>query len=196
MRAVLQIEALNFNLKSETEQKGIIAGYEAFINTVNFPLQILVRSTKINIDPYIAGIRAQAESHKENELLKEQTFSYALFVEKIVEVAEIMQKRFYVVVPLDDSEDKKSNSISQFFKWMSSDDSNAKSSMRRKTFGIKAAKLKDRISLVESGLHNIGLLTKRLSTEELIELYYKVYNPKTAQEQKLQGDINTNPLYL
>src|SRR3989344_9585053 len=61
LRAVLEVEALNFNLKSETEQQGIIAGYEAFINTLVFPIQIVVRSTKVNIDPYIDQIHQKAE---------------------------------------------------------------------------------------------------------------------------------------
>lgn len=60
----------------------------------------------------------------------------------------------------------------------------------------KAAKLKERVNLVESGLHNVGLRTRRLSTMELIELYYKIYNPKTSQEQKLPQDLNTSGSYL
>lgn len=194
LRAVLEVEALNFNLKSETEQQGIIAGYESFINTLVFPLQIVVRSTKVNIDPYIESIRGMA-SKQENELLREQTEAYANFMEKIVEVADIMQKRFLVVVPLDDAEEKKS-ALSQFFGWLGIDDSSSKVNSRRKYFMEKAAKLKERVNLVESGLHNVGLRTRRLSTMELIELYYKIYNPKTSQEQKLPQDLNTSGSYL
>ena len=193
LRAVLEVEALNFNLKSETEQQGIIAGYEAFINTLAFPLQIVVRSTKVNIDPYITSIREKA-NRQENELLREQTESYADFVEKIVEVADIMQKRFLVVVPLDDVEEKKSP-LSQFFSWIGIDDSASKIQYRRKYFNEKSIRLKDRVNLVEAGLRNIGLLTKRLSTMELIELYYQMYNPKTSQEQKLPKSLNTTAVY-
>src|SRR3989338_10153535 len=101
LRAVLQVEALNFNLKSETEQQGIIAGYEGFVNTLTFPIQIVMRSTKVNIDPYMEQTRIQAEKQR-NPLLKAQTEAYAAFIEKIVDVADIMQKRFSVIVPLDD----------------------------------------------------------------------------------------------
>lgn len=194
LRAVLEVEALNFNLKSETEQQGIIAGYESFINTLTFPLQIVMRSTKVNIDPYIDQIREMAMK-QENELLREQTSAYATFVEKIVEVADIMQKRFLVVVPLDDAEEKKSP-LSQFFSWIGIDDSSSKVNFRRKYFNEKASKLKDRVNLVDAGLRNIGLSTRRLNTMELIELYYKIYNPKTSQEQKLPKDINTSASYL
>lgn len=194
LRAVLDVEALNFNLKSETEQQGIISGYESFINTLSFPLQIVIRSTKVNIDPYIASIRERA-NRQENELLREQTDSYATFVEKIVEVADIMQKRFLVVVPLDDAEEKKSP-LSQFFSWIGIDDSASKITYRRKHFSEKSAKLKDRVNLVDAGLRNIGLITRRMTTMELIELYYQIYNPKTSQEQKLPRDLNTSPIYM
>jgi|TARA_Y100000310_G_scaffold175693_1_gene175754 hypothetical protein len=194
LRAVLDVETLNFNLKSETEQQGIIAGYEAFINTLTFPLQIVVRSTKVNIDPYIEQIHQKAIA-QENELLREQTESYAVFVEKIVEVADIMQKKFLVVIPLDDAEEKKSP-LSQFFSWIGIDDSSSKITYRRKYFNEKVAKLKDRVNLVDAGLRNIGLSTRRLTTMELIELYYEIYNPKTSQEQKLPKDLNTAQLQL
>ena len=190
LRAILEVQALNFNLKSETEQQGIIAGYESFINTLSFPIQIVVRSTKVNIDPYIEQIREKAID-QQNELLRKQTESYADFVEKIVEVADIMQKRFLVVVPLDDAAEKKS-ALSQFFGWLGIDDSASKISFRRKTFAKKAVKLKERVNMVETGLRNIGLTTRRLRTMELIELYYKVYNPSTSQEQKLPADLNVS----
>lgn len=192
LRAVLDVEALNFNLKSETEQQGIIAGYQSFINTLSFPLQIVVRSRKVNIDPYIGEIRNIARK-QENDLLRDQTIAYANFIEKIVDVADIMTKKFYVIVPLDDSQEKKS-SLSNFFKWLGMDDSEAKAIQRYRYFVQKHSKLKDHINLVESGLNNIGLITRRLTTSELIELYYQSYNPHTSQEQKLQGGINTAPL--
>jgi len=194
LRAVLEVETLNFNLKSETEQQGIIAGYESFINTLTFPLQIVIRSTKVNIDPYIEQIHQKAIV-QENDLLREQTESYAIFVEKIVEVADIMQKRFLVVVPLDDTEEKKSP-LSQFFSWLGIDDSKSKITYHRKYFNEKAAKLKDRVNLVDAGLRNIGLSTRRLPTMELIELYYEIYNPTTSQEQKLPKDLNTSPVQI
>ena len=194
LRAVLLVEPLNFNLKSETEQIGIITGYEEFINTISFPLQILMRSTKVNIDPYIAQIRNRAEEH-ENELLRKQTETYADFIERIVDVADIMQKRFYVIVPLDDAPQKHS-SLGQFFSWLGMEDSSQKSTLRRKYFTEKSVRLKDRLNLVEAGLNNIGLATRRLNTRELIELYYKVYNPHTSMEQKLPKDLNVRSAVL
>lgn len=183
LRAVLQVEALNFNLKSELEQQGIIAGYEGLVNTVTFPLQIVVRSSKMNIDPYLAQLRTLGE-HQPNPLLKTQTFAYANFVERLIDVADIMQKRFYVVVPLDQSVHKR-GILEQFLSWISPDDSTAKAAQRSRDFAAGSRALKDRVSLVQAGLENIGLQNRRLTTHQLIELYYQIYNPQTSQEQKL-----------
>lgn len=196
LRAVLQVEALNFHLKSEVEQQGIIAGYESFVNTLTFPVQIVIRSSKMNIDPYIVKLRALAEKQP-NELLKHQTNSYANFVERIVDVADIMQKRFYVVVPLDSSAPKKST-FASFLGWFGNDDTSAKATARRKSFQKLSGPLRERVTLVQSGLTNIGLSAKRMNTSELITLYYNIYNPETSQEQKLadEGSLNLDPLVL
>ncbi len=189
LRAVLKVEPLNFNLKSETEQQGIIAGYEGFVNTLTFPVQVVVRSTKVNIDPYMEQTRIQAE-RQTNPLLKAQTEAYATFIEKIVDVAEIMQKRFFVVVPLDDfslSAGKRPGLLTQFMGWVGVDDTGAKTAARYRSFPDKSIQLKDRVQQVQAGLHNVGLNSNRLSTQELIELYYQIFNPKTSQEQKIGG---------
>ena len=183
LRAILSVEALNFNLKSEMEQQGIIAGYEGLVNTLTFPLQIVVRSSKMNIDPYLTHLRGLASNQK-NELLRTQTLAYANFVERLIDVADIMQKRFYVVVPLDQSVRHK-GILEQFFSWISPDDSSTKAAQRARDFAAGSRSLKDRVNLVQAGLENIGLMNKRLTTHELIELYYQIYNPKTSQEQKL-----------
>ncbi len=186
LRAVLEVEALNFNLKSETEQAGIISGYESFVNTLNFPLQIVIRSSKMNIDPYLVSLRELAEK-QQNELLRNQTYAYANFIERLIDVADIMQKRFLVVVPYDQSARPKTL-FEQFFSWMSPDDSTSKAAERYHSFASGSRQLKERTQLVESGLENIGLKSTRLSTQKLIELYYQIYNPKTSQEQKLPDD--------
>ncbi|MEK7219014.1 MAG: TraC family protein [Patescibacteria group bacterium] len=196
LRAVLAVEALNFNLKSETEQQGIIAGYQSFMNTLVFPLQIVVRSSKMNIDPYLEHLRSLAGDQK-NTLLRKQTLGYADFIEKLVDVADIMQKRFLVVVPVDVNPRQKTL-LEQFFGWMSPDDSTANIAQRHRDFAGAQTTLKDRVNLVEGGLQNIGLVSRRLTTKELIELFYEIYNPKTNQEQKLprEGQMKVDKTVL
>lgn len=183
MRAVLAVEALNFNLKSETEQQAIISGYGSFVNTLTFPLQIVIRSTRTNIDDYLTQLQTIADKH-DNPLLKQQTLGYMQFLAKLIEVADIMQKKFYVVVPLDRSVRHKT-SLEQFFDWLHPDDSSAKATQRGKEFNQGSKQLSERIELVNSGLNNIGLHARRLNTRELIDLLYQIYNPKTSQTQKI-----------
>ncbi len=196
LRAVLMVEALNFNLKSETEQKGIIARWLGFVYTLSFPILIVIRSARLNIDPYLEQLRKRAES-QQNQLLKEQTLEYASFVERIVDMADIMQKRFYVVVPVDELPERRTP-FAAFLAWMGLDDSGSRALRRHRQFESRTAPLRDRVNLIEAGLRNIGLATRRLATKELIELYYQVYNPETSQEQKLTNveDLNTETLVL
>ncbi len=188
MRAVLAIEALNFNLKSETEQQGIIAGYGAFVNTLTFPLQIVIRSTRTNIDEYLAEVRSIGEKH-ENSLLRDQTLSYVSFMQKLIEMADIMQKRFYVIIPIDHT-DRRKTIFEQFFDWLHPDDTAAKASVRSHEFTSAAGKLNERVELISSGLTNIGLHVKRLETRDLIEMLYQTYNPKTSQNQKIPKSMD------
>lgn len=192
LRAIVLVEALNFNLKSETEQQGIISGYESFVNTIQFPLQIVVRSSKMNIDPYLVQLRTLA-SNQQSELLRTQTLAYADFIEKLVDIAEIMQKQFYVVVPLDQTMRQKTM-FEKFFGWLQQDDSWLKAATRNREFNAGRKTLQERVNLIQTGLENIGLQSKRLDTQELMKLFYEIYNPGTSQEQKLPtgglGDLN------
>lgn len=186
LRAVLSIEAMNFNLKSETEQQGIIAGYGSFVNTLTFPLQIVIRSSRTNIDEYLENVRSIGDNNT-NELLKNQTLSYVAFMQKLLDVADIMQKRFYVIVPIDQSVHHKTV-VEQFFDWLHPDDTSARASGRNRTFTLGTKQLKERVDLVNSGLSTIGLHCHRMDTRELIELLYQTYNPKTCQTEKLGKD--------
>lgn len=188
LRAVLQVEAVNFNLKSETEQQGIIAGYGAFLNTVTFPLQIVIRSMRTNIDGYIATLQT-LEEKQQNALLKSQTESYIAFIQRLLDMADIMQKRFYVVVPFDHVATKKTM-FSQFLDWISPDDSSGKANERIHGFASASKSLTERVELVAAGLNNVGLHSNRLNTRELLSLYYEIYNPKTSQHQKIPADLD------
>ncbi len=188
VRAVLKVEALNFNLKSETEQQGIIAGYGSFMNTLTFPLQIVVRSLKTNIDEYLFQMQGHADA-QQNALLKEQTQGYIDFMQRLVEVADIMQKRFYVIVPVDHS-DRKKTYTEKFLDWTHPDDTSAKASQRNKEFSGLNKQLNERVDLVAAGLANVGLHTDRLDTRGLLEMLYQVYNPKTSQLEKIPKDLD------
>jgi hypothetical protein len=197
MRAVIAVGSMNFSLKSEDEQKAIVISYQQFLNTLTFPVQMLVRSTQLNVDAYIKDLEERA-SKQENPLLKEQTLDYGKFIEKLVDVSEIMQKRFYCIVPIDPAGASTLSFFQKYMSWLAPGDTKDKALSRKGKFEESAVKLRDRVNMVGTGLENIGLTTERLKTSELIELFYNVFNPKTSQEQKI-GDpdaLNTKDYVL
>jgi len=184
LRAIVSVGSMNFNLKSEQEQMAILQGYQGFLNTIEFPLQMVVRSMRLNVDTYLASMREKASKH-ENPLLKENTLEYCTFIERLIESSDIMQKRFYAIVPMDLPGQAKATFMQKYMQWLSPGDSKAKAAARLQQFAGLARRLGDRVSLVQSGLENVGLSVHRLTTSELIELFYQIYNPDTSQAQKL-----------
>jgi hypothetical protein len=189
---VLKVNSINFNLKSEVEQQGIIAGYQSFMNTLIFPIQVLIRSTKLNIDPYIQSIKDRAD-HQISPLLKEQTLDYADFMEKLVDIADIMQKNYYIVVPVDAPAKVKRGLLQRFLEWMNVDDTRGKALQRSHDFKAYGRILRDRVTLVQSGMENVGLTIRRLKTDELVQLFYSIYNPLTSQKQKFKAAADLSP---
>jgi hypothetical protein len=99
-RMVLRVHALNFNLKSTEEQDAILMSYQRFLNSLNFPIQIVVRSLKVDIEAYINRLKNLALKQN-NALLQEQTYRYIDFLTNLIDLAQIMKKEFYIIVPFD-----------------------------------------------------------------------------------------------
>lgn len=191
MRAVIKTSSINFNLKSEDEQNAIIQGYQGFLNSLEFPVQILVRSKKLDIDNYIKQI--EELGHKqENKLLQGQTFEYADYIKRLVEYADIMEKQFYVIVPYDSARTAGSSSFQGFFQRLSPKDSYSEVKKRHAEFGKVKKSLNQRINTVKAGLEQCGLTVEQLDTMQLIELYYSSYNPKTSRSAKIEDIGKTN----
>jgi len=186
IRAVISVSSMNFSLKSEDEQQAIINSYQQFLNTISFPVQMVIRSTKLNVDAYLKDLEERAAAQK-NPLLKEQTLDYARFIERMIDVSDIMQKRFFAIIPMDPPGIMKASFFSKYMGWLSPGDSREKALARRRQFDGMNAKLRDRVNTVIAGLENVGLPCERLKTIQLIDLFYNVYNPMTSQEQKLPG---------
>lgn len=183
LRSVLEVNSINFNLKSEDEQESIIRGYQGFLNALNFPTQILVRSRKLDIDQYLDSLRDR-EKKIENELLRTQMTEYIEYVQKLVEYADIMEKRFFVVVPLDPARATKKGAFGSFMEYIQPDDTVMKVLQRKREFKNLKKELDSRIGTVTTALGNCGLTIKKLSTEEIIQLFYQAYNPDISRTQK------------
>ncbi|MCF7905825.1 hypothetical protein K9L63_01385 [Candidatus Gracilibacteria bacterium] len=189
LRAVLEVSSINFNLKSEEEQNAIIAGYQQLLNALDFPLQILVRSRKLDIDQYLGDLRRKMKK-LENQLLKNQMAEYIEYIQKLVEYTDIMEKRFFVVVPINPPRAEKKSLISKFFSYINPDDTVLEILQRRKEFRHLKKLLEERVEVVQTAIENCSLSAQKLSTEKIIELFYQVYNPQMARTQKLKDLSN------
>ncbi|MFA7308987.1 MAG: hypothetical protein WC045_02835 [Patescibacteria group bacterium] len=176
MRMVLLCSAVNFELKSDIERDSVILGYQNFINSLDFPIQILVQSRKLDLSGYLSDLerRGQKES---NELLQTQINDYVLYVRGLIELANIMEKRFYVVVPHYPAGFQKVGFLAQLF--------GNQATVTVNNFEDEKKSLRQKVQTVAQGLQGIGLRAAQLDTQELIELYYSTYNPDQATTQKL-----------
>lgn len=188
LRAVLEVSSINFNLKSEAEQNSIINSYQQFLNALHFPTQILIRSRKLDIDHYLEDLR-QRMKKLDNQLLKDQMAEYIEYIQKLVEYTDIMEKRFFVVVPMNPGRAEKTSLFSKFLSYIKPDDTVLEILKRRKEFQGLRKQLESRVNAVQTSLENCGLKIKQLSTAEIIELFYQVYNPQLARTQKMTGNI-------
>ncbi len=181
LRAVLLVSSINFSLKSEDEQNATISSYVSFLNSVDFPIQIVIQSRKLNIDNYIDRLN-ESEKKQTNELLRAQISDYRQFIRELIELGQIMSKRFFVVVPFNPASNQAKSWWQRFQEVLS-----PMKSVRAKEAQFKERKrsLDLRTSLVSGGLGSMGLQVQQLDTQGLVELYYTVYNPDIFLTEKL-----------
>ncbi|HEY4504937.1 MAG TPA: hypothetical protein VJI73_04170 [Candidatus Paceibacterota bacterium] len=178
MRMVLLASSVNFDLKSEDEQEAIILQYQNFLNSLDFPIQFFIESRKLDIRPYVTMVENRLKEQL-NELIKVQTREYIEFIKNVTEKTNIMSKTFFIVVPLASSAmtGSRENFFSSLFKSKKATQL-AKENFER--FEENRSQLEQRRSVVVQGLARLGIRTVMLGTEELVELYYKIFNPGDA----------------
>ena len=181
IRAVLMVSGTNFELKSEEEQDMIIGAYQNFLNALDFSLQIIIHSRKINIDGYIARMK-KIQEKESNQLMRNQDDEYIRFIQDFVKKNEIMEKTFFVVVPYQSSGVKEvKKGIRSIIPFLSKKKKGTKNGGDEETLEQKIAQLRQRVDQVEGGLSRIGLRSVQLNKEELMELYYNLYNPGNVE---------------
>jgi hypothetical protein len=183
LRCVLLVSSINFALKSEDEQNALISSYVGFLNSLDFPIQIVMQSRKLQIQPYLDNL-TKIEKELPNELLKIQIADYRAFVAELVEIGQIMTKRFYVVVPYDPLSNKKKGFVARFKEVMKPA---LTIRVKEERFRDRKRDLDSRVRQVNGGLESMGLQVAELDTQSLIELYYTSYNPDIAFAQELQN---------
>jgi len=170
-RGALICSSINFGLKSADEQHAIMLGFQNFLNTLDFSIQIVINSRKMDLRPYLTILEAK-EPDQKTELLRIQLREYIEFVRSFADQANIMTKSFYVIVPY--SPKVSTTSTLSFFNRGTSSAQNAAAAA---SFEEDRAQLAQRLSLVANGLAGTGVRAVPLGTEEVIELLYRSFNP-------------------
>lgn len=189
-RAVITCKSINFDLMSSREREGIEYAYQSFLNSLTFPVQILIRSQRVDIAPYLDRLDKMRRG-QDNMLLGVLMDNYIDFIDQLAQEANIMDKSFFVVIPyypagdLDSAVASSKNLFSNLFK----PQQQVHIKINQEAYDKAKDELQNRINTVLSGLFQMGVRSVQLNTKELGELYYNFYNPDTAVRQPL-GDFN------
>lgn len=177
MRSIVLASSLNFALKSADEQNAIISQFQNFLNSLDFSVQIFVQSKRLDIRPYIALLEGRYKEQV-TELMKIQTREYIDFIRTFVENSSIMTKSFFIVIPYDPPAiSANKNPITSLIK----KDSKGKT-VENNNFDEYRSQLEQRVGVVEQGLVRCGIRVAELGTEEVVELYYKIFNPGETEK--------------
>ena len=168
IRSVLITNSLNLGLKSEDEQMAIISQFQNFLNSLDFPVQFFIQSRKLNIKPYMELLQERSTQVKE-DLLKIQIHEYMGFITKFTEESNIMTKHFFIVIPYFTNGGSTSTGITI--------GGGGAAKTLDSSFEGARIQLEQRTLTVIQGLSRFGLRAQRLGTEEVVELYYKLFNP-------------------
>lgn len=189
LRAILIASSINLSLKSSEEQMAIINQFQSFLNGLDFPTQIVIQSRRLDIRPYLLMLENRLKEQTE-PLLKIQTKEYIDFIKSFTDEVNIMTKTFFVVVPYSSSIIKSKNGMLDSMLGggvpkKQVDDT--KKAMDLASFEEKRSQLEQRINVISGGLNGIGIRSSQLKTDEVVELFYKTFNPgDISQGIKLQ----------
>ena len=181
LRAIIAVSSVNLSLKSADEQVATIQSFQSFLNSLDFPIQIVVQSRRLDVRPYLLTLEEKMKEQRE-PLLKIQTAGYIGFIREFTEAVAIMRKYFYVVIPYDEAAISTKGSGGLFKGLFGGKRSEAeRRSAADASFEEKRTQLDERVSVVSGGLESCGARTERLESEAVIELFYRTFNPGDIQ---------------
>ena len=200
-RTAIMCKSINFDLMSPQERESVEFAYQGFLNSLYFPIQIFMRSQKVDMRPYLEKLD-RTKNEQDNMLLGLLIEDYINFLSDITQATNIMDKRFYVVIQFPDPDEEEIKStLAQskgFFTGMAGlfgkkNDRVQHVTIDEKTLETAKTELRNRVQATMQGLMECGVRSLPLDTQELIELYYDFYNPDTATRQQLKdfSDLNT-----
>ena len=189
-RSVVMVKSINFDLMSPQEQEAVEYAYQGFLNSLYFPIQIFIRSQKIDLQPYIAKLDKIRTEH-DNMLLAMLMEDYITYIDQLSQQTNIMDKKFYIVIPYFPVVDtqKMLTQSKTFLTGLKDLFANKEQHVTVNEADLEKAKseLRNRVQAVLAGLMQCGVQGLPLDTHELIELYYDSYNPDTATRQQLKN---------
>ena len=186
-RAVVECESINFDLMSSREREGIEFSYQNFINSLYFPIQVLIRSRRVDIGPYLDRL-AEIRRNQDNMLLNVLMDDYMDFIDILAQEANIMDKSFYVVVPYYPAGEEnafKQQTKGLFNSFFSGKKEANVTKIDQVTYTKAKDEIKNRIDSVMNGLFQMGVKSWQLNTRQLGELFYTSYNPDTSSRESL-----------
>lgn len=198
-RVVLKCSTINFLLKSIEEQDAIIYSFQRFLNSIDFPIQIMIRSSKLNIEAYLNKLEWLAVKQT-NPLLQHQTYEYIEYLKKLIEVAQIMRKDFYIVVPVDSQWDNSVRDLSfigkfkNFWASINGQDDLLKIKSQIKTLSKHKKTLTSRVNSIKTSLESIGIKAQELDKNEVVKFLWEYYNPTLESFTNIKGGIDNYDL--
>ncbi|PCI27802.1 hypothetical protein COB55_05015 [Candidatus Wolfebacteria bacterium] len=180
MRAILLASSLNLALKSEDEQNAVIYQFQNFLNSLDFTVQIVIQSRELDIRPYIALLEERQKAQVE-ELIKVQTKEYIEFIKSFTAQTNIMTKNFFIVIPYTPQLFGSGKGIAGIFGGKKKGSKSAKDA-QLSVFEENRTQLEQRVGVVEAGLVRTGVRVARLGTEEIVEVFYKLFNPGETEK--------------
>jgi type IV secretory pathway VirB4 component len=189
-RAVIACKSINFDLMSSREREGVEFSYQNFLNALYFPVQIFIRSQRVDIGPYIDRLSVIRRS-QDNMLLNVLMDDYINFIDVLSQEANIMDKSFFIIVPFYPTGDLTNvkEQAKGFFGKIFAKPQTTATKIDKASYEKAKDEIKNRVDSVISGLFQLGVKSVKLNTKELGELYYNMYNPDTAVREPL-GDFD------
>lgn len=196
-RAVVACKSINFDLMSSREREGIEYSYQNFLNSLNHPVQILIRSQRVDIGPYIDKL-VELRRNQDNMLLNVLMDDYIGFIDALSQEANIMDKSFFIVIPYFPAGDLSNlkDQAKGFFGRVFAKPNNTVKKIDTADYQKAKDEIKNRVDGVTSGLFQMGIQSVQLTTKELGELYYNFYNPDTAVREPLGNFEDVTATYI
>jgi hypothetical protein len=176
LRALLMASSINLALKSADEQTAIIGQFQNFLNSLEFPIQFFIESRQLDIRPYIALLEERYVAELD-DLMKIQIREYIIFIKDFTERAHIMTKNFFIVIPYQPALYTKGSGVSGALSALMPTPSSGTVSLTDQQFEQYRSQIEQRVAVIEQGLVRTGVRVASLGTEEVIELFYKLFNP-------------------